>query len=113
MMRSGSLIAVEVDALCSRYNLIPLLLELGKQAIKEKILRVVLSTFRNLVARAPKENLAPMLVAKVLPWIRGSLQGRMFSDDEIKDDVEFLASELKSSFDGMTCVRLSSPARER
>lgn len=86
----------------SRYNLIPLLLDLAKQAIKEKILRVVLSTFRNLVTRAPKQNLAPMLVAKVLPWIQQSMQGRMFSDDEIKEDVDFLANELKSSFDGMT-----------
>ncbi|POY73016.1 hypothetical protein BMF94_4002 [Rhodotorula taiwanensis] len=92
-------IAEQINA---RYNLIPLLLDLAKQAIKEKILRVVVSTFRNLVVRAPKQNLAPMLVAKVLPWIQTSLQGRMFSDDEIKDDVEFLAGELKSSFDGMT-----------
>lgn len=86
----------------SRYNLIPLLLDLAKQAIKEKILRVVVSTFRNLITRAPKQNLAPMLVAKVLPWIQQSMQGRMFSDDEIKEDVDFLANELKSSFDGMT-----------
>ncbi|KWU42070.1 ATPase, V1 complex, subunit H [Rhodotorula sp. JG-1b] len=92
-------IAEEINA---RYNLIPLLLDLAKQAIKEKILRVVVSTFRNLVTRAPKQNLAPMLVAKVLPWIQQSMQGRMFSDDEIKDDVDFLANELKSSFDGMT-----------
>ncbi|GAA5988701.1 hypothetical protein JCM10908_003681 [Rhodotorula pacifica] len=92
-------IAEEINA---RYNLLPLLLELAKQAIKEKILRVVVSTFRNLVTRAPKQNLAPMLVAKVLPWIQQSMQGRMFSDEEIKDDVEFLAEELKSSFDGMT-----------
>lgn len=43
-----------------------------------------------------------MLVAKVLPWIQQSMQGRKFSDDEIKEDVDFLADELKSSFDGMT-----------
>ncbi|GAA5963528.1 hypothetical protein JCM8115_003399 [Rhodotorula mucilaginosa] len=92
-------IAEEIN---TRYNLIPLLLDLAKQAIKEKILRVVVSTFRNLVTRAPKQNLAPMLVAKVLPWIQQSMQGRKFSDDEIKEDVDFLADELKSSFDGMT-----------
>ena len=45
-----------------------------------------------------------MLVAKVLPWIQQSMQGRKFSDDEIKEDVDFLADELKSSFDGMTLV---------
>ncbi|GAA5878660.1 hypothetical protein JCM3774_000442 [Rhodotorula dairenensis] len=92
-------IAEEINA---RYNLIPLLLDLAKQAIKEKILRVVVATFRNLITRAPKQNLAPMLVAKVLPWLQQSMQGRMFSDDEIKDDVDFLVGELKSSFDGMT-----------
>lgn len=76
---------------------------MSKRAIKEKVIRVVLASFRNLVTKAPKANLAPMLVAKVLPYVQ-TLQGRKFSDDEIKEDVDFLVEELKSSFEGLTCV---------
>jgi V-type H+-transporting ATPase subunit H len=89
---------------CSRYNVVPLLLELAKQAIKEKIVRIVVSTFRNLIAKAPKQNLAAMLTAKVLPWLK-TLQGRKFGDEDIKEDVDFLVDELKKSFEGLTCVR--------
>ncbi|KPV72809.1 uncharacterized protein RHOBADRAFT_17772 [Rhodotorula graminis WP1] len=91
-------IAAEINA---QYNLIPLLLDVSKRAIKEKVIRVALASFRNLVTKAPKANLAPMLVAKVLPYVQ-TLQGRKFSDDEIKDDVDFLVDELKSSFAGLT-----------
>ncbi|TNY18749.1 ATPase, V1 complex, subunit H [Rhodotorula diobovata] len=91
-------IASEINA---HYNLIPLLLDVSKRAIKEKVIRVVLASFRNLVTEAPKANLAPMLVAKVLPYVQ-TLQGRKFSDDEIKEDVDFLVEELKSSFEGLT-----------
>lgn len=87
----------------SRYNVVPLLLDLAKQAIKEKIVRIVVSTFRNLIAKAPKQNLAAMLTAKVLPWLK-TLQGRKFGDEDIKEDVDFLVDELKTSFEGMTCV---------
>lgn len=96
--------------MCARarrqYNLIPLLLDVSKRAIKEKVIRVALASFRNLVTKAPKANLAPMLVAKVFPYVQ-TLQGRKFSDDEIRDDVEFLVDELKSSFAGLTCVARS------
>ncbi|GAA5856624.1 hypothetical protein JCM9279_006010 [Rhodotorula babjevae] len=91
-------IAAEINA---QHNLIPLLLDVSKRAIKEKVIRVALASFRNLVTKAPKANLAPMLVAKVLPYVQ-TLQGRKFSDDEIKDDVDFLVDELKSSFAGLT-----------
>ncbi|GJN94616.1 hypothetical protein Rhopal_007699-T1 [Rhodotorula paludigena] len=85
----------------SHYNLIPLLLDLSKRAIKEKVIRVVVASFCNLVTKAPKQNLAPMLIAKVLPYVQ-TLQGRKFSDEEIKEDVDFLADELKKSFEGLT-----------
>ena len=105
--------------MCARarrqYNLIPLLLDVSKRAIKEKVIRVALASFRNLVTKAPKANLAPMLVAKVFPYVQ-TLQGRKFSDDEIRDDVEFLVDELKSSFAGLTCVacsRLLGPLARR
>ena len=84
-----------------KYNVIPLLTELARNAVKEKVIRVVVATFRNLVTKAPEQNLASMLIAKVLPFVT-SLASRKWSDDEIKEDVDFLVEELKTSFEGLT-----------
>ncbi|GAA5861771.1 hypothetical protein JCM1840_005261 [Sporobolomyces johnsonii] len=89
------------ESINSKYALIPLLIDLARGAIKEKIIRVVVAAFRNLVVKAPKETLSAMLVAKVLPFVQ-SLQGRKFGDEEIREDVDFLVDELKKSFEGLT-----------
>ncbi|KAK4048902.1 H(+)-transporting V1 sector ATPase subunit H [Microbotryomycetes sp. JL201] len=84
-----------------KYNIIPLLTEMARQTVKEKVIRIVMATFRNLVQKAPEQNLSSMLVAKLLPFVK-TLQGRKWSDDEIKEDVDFLVEELRKSFDGLT-----------
>lgn len=84
-----------------KYNIIPLLADLARHAIKEKVIRVVVSSFRNLVTKAPQKNLPAMLVAKLLPFVK-TLQTRKFADEEIKEDVDFLVDELKNSFEGLT-----------
>ncbi|GAA5929733.1 H(+)-transporting V1 sector ATPase subunit H [Sporobolomyces koalae] len=89
------------ESVNTKYNLIPLLLDLARAAIKEKILRIVLSTYRNLIYKAPKQNLPALLIAKVLPFVK-TLQGRKFGDEEIKEDVEFLVEELTKSSEGLT-----------
>lgn len=60
-----------------------------------------MAAFRNLITKAPHQNLAAMLVAKLLPFVK-TLQSRKWSDEEIKEDVDFLVDELKSSFEGLT-----------
>ncbi|GAA5950009.1 hypothetical protein JCM3765_004163 [Sporobolomyces pararoseus] len=89
------------ESINSKYNLIPLLLDLARSAIKEKILRIVLSTYRNLITKAPKQTLPALLISKVLPFVK-TLQGRKFGDEEIKEDVDFLVEELTKSFEGLT-----------
>ncbi|KAM0787224.1 hypothetical protein ACM66B_006462 [Microbotryomycetes sp. NB124-2] len=84
-----------------KYNIIPLLTDLARQAVKEKVIRIVVATFRNLITKAPEQNLASMLVAKLLPFVK-TLQGRKWSDEEIKEDIDFLVEELKKSFEGLT-----------
>lgn len=91
--------------------MIPLLTDLARNAVKEKVIRVVVATFRNLVVKAPAANLAAMLVAKLLPFVQ-SLASRKWSDEEIKEDIDFLVDELKQSFEGLTYVS-SSPRRGR
>lgn len=91
-------IADEIDG---KYHLIPLLVTISRTAIKEKVLRISLSTFRNLITKAPSSNLPSALVAKLLPFV-DSIKDRKWSDDDVKDDVEFLREELKKKFDGLT-----------
>ncbi|SCV71423.1 BQ2448_3011 [Microbotryum intermedium] len=91
-------IAEQINA---RYNIIPLLADLARQALKEKVIRIVVAAFRNLVTKAPAENLPAMLVAKLLPFVK-TLASRKWSDDEIKEDVEFLVEELTKSFEELT-----------
>ncbi|KDE02395.1 V-type H+-transporting ATPase 54 kDa subunit [Microbotryum lychnidis-dioicae p1A1 Lamole] len=91
-------IAEKINA---RRNIIPLLADLARQALKEKVIRIVVAALRNLVTKAPTENLPAMLVAKLLPFVK-TLASRKWSDDEIKEDVEFLVEELTKSFEGLT-----------
>lgn len=44
-----------------------------------------------------------MLVTKVLPLVQ-SLGQRRWSDEEIKEDLDWIEGELKENFEGLTCV---------
>lgn len=85
--------------------MIPALVELARNAVKEKVVRVVLATFRNLVTRAPDANLPAMLNAKVPAYLAQLQQSRRWGDDEVREDVDFLAQELKSAKQKLTCAR--------
>jgi len=84
-----------------KYDIIPTLIEIAKAAIKEKVIRVIIATFRNLVEKAPDSNLAAMLVAKLLPFCE-NLAGRKWSDAEIVDDIQYLKEELSENFQSLT-----------
>ncbi|KZO92597.1 ATPase V1 complex subunit H [Calocera viscosa TUFC12733] len=91
-------VAAEIN---KQYDVIPVLTEVAQTAAKEKVIRVVIATFRNLVVKAPHANLPAMLVAKLLPFLQ-NLAGRKFSDEDIKEDVVFLKDELKAQFESLT-----------
>ncbi|RUS22841.1 hypothetical protein BC937DRAFT_86425 [Endogone sp. FLAS-F59071] len=84
-----------------KYDIIPILIETAKAAIKEKVIRVVIATFRNLVEKAPEANLAAMLVAKLLPFCE-NLATRKWTDSEILEDVVYLRQELQDNFQSLT-----------
>ncbi len=85
--------------------------------MKEKVIRVIVATFRvsrsrddiqfcliyiqNLVTKAPKENLPAMLVSQVLPFVK-NLASRKWSDEDILEDVQFLKDELNARFQSLT-----------
>ncbi|CAG8625297.1 3055_t:CDS:10 [Paraglomus brasilianum] len=85
----------------TNYDLIPKLVDIAKSAIKEKIIRVIIGTFRNLVEKAPEANLPAMLVAKLLNFCE-NLSSRKWSDSEIQEDIAYLKVELQNNFQSLT-----------
>lgn len=75
--------------------------EAAKHAAKEKIVRVAIAMFRNLLKLAPEANLPSLLAHQVLPFVT-SLASRKFQDEEIQDDVVYVRDELKTRLEGMT-----------
>jgi len=73
----------------------------AQAAVKEKVIRVIISTFRGLVTKAPVANLPAMLVAQLLPFVK-NLSTRKWSDEDIVEDVLFLRDELSARFESLT-----------
>lgn len=85
-----------------RFAVIPLLTELARSAVKEKVIRILVAIFRNLAEKAPDANLGSMLVAgNLLPLIQ-SFSTRKWSDDELKDDIDWLKEQLEEAKRKMT-----------
>ncbi|KAK3815068.1 MAG: ATPase V1 complex subunit H [Benniella sp.] len=84
-----------------KYEIIPTLVEIAKSSIKEKVIRVIISTLRNLVENAPEANLAAMAAAKLLAFTE-NLSTRKWSDGDILEDVNYLKAELEENFQTLT-----------
>ncbi|KAI8998886.1 ATPase V1 complex subunit H [Trametes punicea] len=84
-----------------RFDIIPLLVDVAQGAAKEKVIRVIVATFRNLVSKAPQANLPAMLVAQLLPFAK-NLSGRKWTDEDITEDIQFLRDELSARFESLT-----------
>ncbi|TFK42799.1 armadillo-type protein [Crucibulum laeve] len=84
-----------------KFDIIPILVDVAQGAVKEKVIRVVVATFRNLVTKAPQANLPAMLVAQLLPFVK-NLASRKFSDEDILEDVKFIKDELNERFQSLT-----------
>ncbi|KAF9137574.1 H(+)-transporting V1 sector ATPase subunit H [Mortierella sp. GBA39] len=83
------------------YDVIPQLVDIAKSAIKEKVIRVVIATLKNLVEKAPEANLAAMAAVKLLQFSE-NLSSRKWSDAEILEDVNFLKAQLQENFHTLT-----------
>ncbi|KAF7725716.1 H(+)-transporting V1 sector ATPase subunit H [Apophysomyces ossiformis] len=84
-----------------KYDVIPTLIEIAKSAVKEKVIRVVVATFKNMIDRAPKANLSAMLVARLLPFVE-HLSERKWSDPEVVEDIDYIKGELQTNFENLT-----------
>ncbi|RKP01081.1 hypothetical protein CXG81DRAFT_5050, partial [Caulochytrium protostelioides] len=76
-----------------KYDIVPLLVDIGKTAIKEKVVRVVAATLRNLLIKAPTENFPAMLASHVHTWAE-TLLTRQWTDDDVREDLTYLHEEV-------------------
>ncbi|KAL4065312.1 armadillo-type protein [Scleroderma yunnanense] len=84
-----------------KFDIIPLLISVAQEAAKEKVIRVIIATFRNLITKAPSANLPAMLVAHLLPFIKNLAVGK-WSDEDIPEDIQFVRDELERNFASLT-----------
>lgn len=91
-------IAAELNV---KLGLVPLLVDVARNAVKEKVTRVTVATLRNLLAKAAEVNAPVMLGSKALT-LSENLLSRKWSDEEIEDDLEYIRSELAERLKTMT-----------
>ncbi|KDN52585.1 ARM repeat-containing protein [Tilletiaria anomala UBC 951] len=83
------------------FPVVATLTEVAKSAIKEKVIRVIVATFRNLLQKASAANAPALLGSKVLP-LAESLTARKWSDEEINEDLDYIVEELNTKLQNMS-----------
>ncbi|OAD56426.1 V-type proton ATPase subunit H [Eufriesea mexicana] len=85
----------------NRFGVIPILADILSDSVKEKVTRIILAVFRNLIEKVEdgqdaKEHCIAMVQCKVLKQL-SILEQRKFDDEDITDDIEFLNDKLQAS----------------
>ncbi|KAI9599292.1 armadillo-type protein [Syncephalis fuscata] len=83
------------------YDIIAPLINIAKSAIKEKVIRVCVATFKNLVEKALAQNVASMLVHRLLPCCE-QLASRKFQDADIYEDLKEVCDQLQLEFQNLS-----------
>lgn len=84
-----------------KFGFIPILADVARSAVKEKVVRIVVATLRNLVENAPSPNTSALLGSKGLPLME-SLASRKWSDEEITEDINFVKEALSEKLKVMS-----------
>ncbi|XP_074656304.1 V-type proton ATPase subunit H-like [Tubulanus polymorphus] len=85
----------------SEYNIIPILADILTESIKEKVIRIIVATFHNLLEKSTDKDISQMYAlsmvqCKVLKQL-DLLEGRKFDDPDITNDMEYLNEYLQAS----------------
>ncbi|XP_050347392.1 V-type proton ATPase subunit H isoform X1 [Nymphalis io] len=85
----------------NKFNAIPILADILSDSVKEKVTRIVLAVFRNLIEKpedqqVAKEHCIAMVQCKVLKQL-SILQQKRSDDEDIMNDVDFLNDRLQAS----------------
>lgn len=90
----------------NKFGVIPSLSDILNESVKEKVTRIILAVFRNLVEKPESSEVCcqhaiAMVHSKVLKHL-DILQGRKFDDQDIVDDIAFLADKLRTSIQDLS-----------
>jgi hypothetical protein len=85
--------AKNCSALLQVPDLVPNLIEVAKLAVKEKVVRLVVSCFINLLKNSKILAIPQFVGAKVASFVE-TLLNRTYSDQEFLDDISNLSKEL-------------------
>ncbi|KAK6629992.1 hypothetical protein RUM43_003813 [Polyplax serrata] len=85
----------------NKFNVIPILTDILSDSVKEKVSRIILAVFRNLIEKPEdndisKEHCIAMVQCKVLKQL-SILEQRKFDDEDICSDVVYLNEKLQAS----------------
>ncbi|KAI8620174.1 ATPase V1 complex subunit H [Chytriomyces sp. MP71] len=83
------------------YEVIPIFIDVAKSAIKEKVVRVIFATIKNMLLLSPSENIIPMLGNKLLNLCE-TLSARKWTDSEISEDLEYIKEELAKNINRLS-----------
>ena len=81
----------------SDYKIIPPLAKLARSSIKEKVVRLVLAIFVNLLKHSKQSTLATFLALPIQPTLN-NLSSRRWNDAELQTDLDTITEQLQSSF---------------
>merc|ERR1719189_2116838 len=83
----------------NKFGVIPILADILADAQKEKVSRIILAVFRNLIekpeeSKVTKENCISMVQCRVMKQLE-FLEQRKFEDEDIQSDIEFLKQKME------------------
>ncbi|XP_053209929.1 V-type proton ATPase subunit H-like [Panonychus citri] len=93
---------VSTSEVMSKHNLIPALADILNESVKEKVTRIILASFRNLIEKpedpeVSRDNAITMVQGKVLKQLDILKQaGNKYEDPDLLEDIEFLYEKLQS-----------------
>ncbi|XP_071216724.1 V-type proton ATPase subunit H-like isoform X2 [Salvelinus alpinus] len=84
-----------------RYNVVPALSDILQESVKEKVTRIILAAFRNLLEKSAErethqEYALAMIQCKVLKQLE-NLDQQKYDDEDITEDLKFLLERLGES----------------
>ncbi|KAI8439447.1 hypothetical protein MSG28_013231 [Choristoneura fumiferana] len=100
----------------NKFNAIPILADILSDSVKEKVTRIVLAVFRNLIEKpedqqVAKEHCIAMVQCKVLKQLT-ILEQKRSDDEDIMNDVDYLNERLQASFWRENAARLNERGQE-
>ncbi|KAJ2002075.1 H(+)-transporting V1 sector ATPase subunit H [Coemansia thaxteri] len=85
-----------------RFDVLGLTADIARSAVKEKVVRIVVALWANLLRLAPAVTLPAMLVARVPACLATLAAGRNFKDDDLRTELRQLADDLAERTGVMT-----------